>query len=111
MTVELSTVMTVIVLTVAPPAPCTGVRTMATKRKANSGSFKPGYDPRRHCLSRDEQRKGFASFLRRCLEGTLPSRVQASVHKRITRYYHTPPSERRVPVNTDTWPTEAPCPF
>jgi hypothetical protein len=85
----------------------------ATKgtRKANSGSFKPGYDRRRHYFSRDEQRKGFASFLRRCLEGTLPSRVQASVRRRITRYYQTPAAERRVPVNLDTWPVEEPCPF
>jgi len=76
------------------------------KRKPNSGSFRPGYDPRRHYLSRDEQRKGFRNFLRRCLEGSLPSRVQASVRKKITRYYQQPPSERLVPVNTDTWPGE-----
>jgi hypothetical protein len=35
------------------------VRTGKIKRKANKGSFKPGFDVRRHCLTQDERRLGY----------------------------------------------------
>jgi hypothetical protein len=85
-----------------------GETVMKAKRKANSGSFKKGYDPRRHYLTRAERQRGFASFLRRVLAGTLPSRVSASIRSKIRRYYQ---AKVRVPVNLETWPVEEPCPF
>ena len=33
------------------------------KRKANRGSFKPGYDPRRHVFTRAECQDGFWSAM------------------------------------------------
>ncbi len=34
-------------------------KTSTRKRKANSGSFKPGYDPRRHTFTAEERSAGF----------------------------------------------------
>ena len=50
-------------------------------KKANSGSFKPGPDPRRHVLTREERQRGFASFLAK----PMSSRLRASIRRKITR--------------------------
>jgi hypothetical protein len=53
-------------------------------RKPNSGSFKPGFDPRRHVFSKAELRKGYRVATQ---ERKLPSRVRAWLWRRVKRYY------------------------
>jgi hypothetical protein len=50
--------------------------TTTTKRKANSGSFKPGFDPRRHVLSQDERRLGYRN---------APSRIRSRIRSLYRR--------------------------
>ena len=65
------------------------------KRLPNSGSFKKGFDPRRHILSLEERRKGYDMFLLACHFKRIPSRVSASVRKRIRGYYQQRNAARR----------------
>lgn len=51
---------------------------------ANSGSFKPGYDPRRHVFSKRERQKGYDVAMN---EAKMPSRLRAWLRKKIRRYY------------------------
>ena len=51
---------------------------------ANSGSFKPGYDPRRHVFSKRDQQKGYRVATQ---EKKMPSRLRAWLRKKIRRYY------------------------
>jgi hypothetical protein len=53
------------------------------KRKANSGRFKKGYEPRRHDLTRAEKRRGLANVLKRVIAGTPPSRASSSIRSKI----------------------------
>jgi hypothetical protein len=53
-------------------------------RKANSGSFKPGFDPRRHSFSKAERQKGYRVATQ---EKRMPSRLRAWLRKKIRRYY------------------------
>lgn len=50
-------------------------------RTANSGSFRPGPDPRRHVLTREERQRGFAAFLAK----PMSSRLRASIRRKIGR--------------------------
>jgi hypothetical protein len=52
-------------------------------RKANSGSFKPGPDPRRHQFTQAERRRGFDAFIVACWAGRIPSRVAAHIRRKI----------------------------
>ena len=65
------------------------------KKLPNSGSFKPGPDPRRHQLTRDERRKGYQMFLLGVQLKRYPSRLSASVRKRIRGYYQDKAAARR----------------
>jgi hypothetical protein len=52
--------------------------------KENPGWFRPGFDPRRHVLSRAERQKGYLVATR---VAKLPSRVRAWLRKKIRRHY------------------------
>jgi hypothetical protein len=52
------------------------VPTGKIKRKANSGSFKPGFDRRRHCLTQDERRRGYRN---------APSRIKSRIRSLYRR--------------------------
>src|SRR5215472_19185323 len=52
--------------------------------KANSGSFKPGFDPRRHVFSKAECRKGVLIATRLA---KMPSRVRAWLGNKIRWHY------------------------
>lgn len=51
------------------------------------GRFLPGPDGDRHQFTRTEQRAGYARLMLLVRQGRLPSRVAASIRKRLTRYY------------------------
>jgi len=53
----------------------------------NAGHFKTGFDSRRHILSKQECQKGYDMFIMGCILKRIPSRVQASVRKRIRAFY------------------------
>lgn len=65
------------------------------KRPPNSGSFKKGFDPRRHFLSIGERRKGYDMFIMGVALKRYPSRVSAYVRKRIRGYYQQRNAARR----------------
>jgi hypothetical protein len=53
-------------------------------KKRNPGSFRPGFDPRRHVLSRAERQKGYQMATRLA---KMPSRVRAWLRNKIRRYH------------------------
>lgn len=55
-----------------------------TPRKANSGSFKPGPDPRRHKFTRTEQRLG---YYRALLSNAADWDASAWFYRKIRSYY------------------------
>jgi hypothetical protein len=50
----------------------------------NKGWFRPGFDPRRHVLSRAERQKGYVIATRLA---KMPSRVRAWLWRKIRRHY------------------------
>ncbi len=54
----------------------------------NPGAFKPGFDERRHSLSKEECRKGYAILQMKVQLGQIPSRLSCSVRKKIRRFYN-----------------------
>ncbi len=63
-----------------------GANRKRKKRKANRGSFRPGYDPRRHVFTRAERRLGYL----RCLTGygkCSNPHVCAWVWRKVRSYY------------------------
>ena len=63
----------------------------SSKRKANSGSFQPGPDPRRHILSKAEQRKGF-EMAQRSPQGR---RFHAWLWRKVSRFYAGKPCRKQ----------------
>jgi hypothetical protein len=54
-------------------------------RQPNSGSFRPGPDPRRHPFTHEERCRGYVTALERL--GTGDARVYAWLWRRIRAYY------------------------
>lgn len=50
-------------------------------RTANRGSFKKGFDPRRHQLTYEERARGYANMLAK----PMPSRLRAALRRKIKR--------------------------
>jgi hypothetical protein len=53
------------------------------KRKPNSGSFKPGPDPRRHQLTHLERCRGYQSLMMAIRAGQVSSRTAAHLRRKI----------------------------